>query len=167
VLVAVLAGLGYENHLVDPGLLVAFSEPGHLRWRSDRTAQRARVAALDQLHDWIASGSARAYMRDPACHPIRTPGYSFRPYLRLWLDIPPRAVSFDKADFAPNAPLLLLPTSTAAYERTMLRDLGRRSRAAITASPVFKRDYRRVAVSSRWELFADPACRAAHAPVTA
>jgi hypothetical protein len=131
-------------------------------WHADRQAQRYRVDALHGLHDWVASGTARAYLRDPACHPVRTPGYSFRPYLRLWLDIPPRAVSFDKADFAPNGPLLLLPTAAAGYERTMLRSLGERSRAAITARADFRREYRLVAASARWELYADGTCRSGH-----
>jgi hypothetical protein len=72
-------------------------------------------------------------------------------------------VSFDKADFAANGRLLLLPTSAAGYERTMLRSLGQRSRAALTARPEFRRDYRLVAASARWELYADAACRAGHA----
>lgn len=142
------------------GFAVALGAGGRVRsWNADRRAQRARVSALEDLRGWVASGTARAYLRDPACHPIRTPGYSFRPYLRLWTDVPPRSVSFDLADFVPNGRLLLLPTTTADYEATMLGDLGRSSRKAITADPRFARGYRRVAGDRRWDLYADVGCR--------
>jgi hypothetical protein len=130
-------------------------------WNAQRRAQEARVSALEDLRGWVGSGTARAYLRDPACHPIRTPGYSFRPYLRLWTDVPPRSVSFDLADFTPNGRLLLLPTAAAGYERTMLGGLGRASREAITAAPGFSRGYRLVARDRRWDLYADFACRRA------
>jgi hypothetical protein len=141
---------------------VALGADGRVRsWNADRRAQRARVSALEDLRRWAGSGTARVYLRDPACHPIRTPGYSFRPYLRLWTDVPPRSVSFDLADFTPNGRLLLLPTAAAGYERTMLGGLGRASRAAIIADPRFARGYRRVAGNRRWDLYADAACRRA------
>jgi hypothetical protein len=130
-------------------------------WNADRRAQQARVNALEDLRGWVGSGTARAYLRDPACHPIRTPGYSFRPYLRLWTDVPPRSVLFDLADLLPDGRLLLLPTPAAGYEATMLGGLGRASREAITADPRFASDYRRVAGDRRWDLYADAACRRA------
>ena len=131
------------------------------KWRGDRTVQRERVAALDGLHAFVSRAPERAVLRAPACHPVRTPGYAFRPYLRLWLDVPPRAVSFDQRDFAPDAPLLLLPRDRVRSQLTMLGNLGARSRAAISASPRFRRDYRRVAGGAGWDLYADRACRRA------
>ena len=49
VLVAVLAGLDHEDHLVDAGGLVALDELGDLVGRADRAAQRAEPL-LQQLH---------------------------------------------------------------------------------------------------------------------
>lgn len=128
-------------------------------WRADRAQQAERVEALQELRAWAASRSLQVVARDPACRPLRTPGYSFRPYLRLWLDVPATDVAFDLDDAAPREPAVLLPTADDDYQRAMLSTLGRDTRAAVFADARQRRRLRLIGASPEWDLYASARCR--------
>ena len=132
-------------------------------WDSHRRDQQQRVALIDHLQDWATAPAQRAYLVAPACHPIRVPGYGYRPFLRYWLNVPARAVAFDFGDAAPTRGVVLLPTPADGYQRRMLRDVGRTTRSNVLAGPGFAERFRRVSRTSRWELYAAPDCRRAAA----
>jgi hypothetical protein len=132
-------------------------------WDSHRHDQAQRVALVDRLEAWVTAPAQRAYLTAPACHPIRTPGYGYRPYLRYWLDVPARAVAFSFRDAAPRDGAVLLPTPADDYQRRVLAGIGRSTRANVLARPQFRERLRRVARTSRWELYAAPRCRRAAA----
>jgi hypothetical protein len=134
-------------------------------WDSHRRDQEERVALIDHLEAWATARAQRAYLTAPACHPIRVPGYGYRPYLRYWLNVPARAVAFGFRDPAPTRGIVLLPTPAEAYQRRMLASVGRTTRANVLARPRFAARFRRVARTSRWELYAAPGCRSAAARV--
>jgi hypothetical protein len=131
------------------------------RWQAHRTTQDKRVELLEHLRRWVTAPTPRSYLAQPACHPLLTPGYGYRPYLRFWLDVPPRAVAFHFADILPARGAVLLPTAADAYQRVMLADVGRLTRSRVLRSQQFHARFRQVARSSRWELYAAPACRRA------
>lgn len=133
------------------------------QWDSHRRDQAERVALLDHLQPWATAPAQRAYLTAPACHPIRVPGYGYRPYLRYWLNVPARAVAFDFGDAAPKRGIVLLPTQADGYQRRMLASVGRTTRANVLARRRFAERFRRVAGTSRWELYAAPGCRRAAA----
>ncbi|MBW3609208.1 MAG: hypothetical protein KY463_12790, partial [Actinobacteria bacterium] len=132
-------------------------------WDSHRRDQEQRVALIDHLQPWATAPAQRAYLTAPACHPIRVPGYGYRPYLRYWLNIPARAVAFNFGDATPERGIVLLPTSADNYQRRMLASVGRTTRASLLARPGFTERFRRVARTPRWELYAAPRCRRAAA----
>ncbi len=132
-------------------------------WDSHRRDQEQRVALIDHLQDWATAPTQRAYLASPACHPIRVPGYGYRPYLRYWLNVPASAVAFRLRDPPPKRGILLLPTPVDGYQRRMLASIGRTTRANVLAQPGFDKRFRRVARTSRWELYAAPRCRRAAA----
>jgi hypothetical protein len=127
-------------------------------WNVDRRAQAGRVLLLDDLRDWATSPAASRWLENPSCWPIRTPGYGYRPYLRYWLDVPPKAVAFSFRRVDPSRGLILLPTRRDRYQRIMLGDAGERTHAAVLADPGFRRVFSRVAGTSRWDLYAPPSC---------
>jgi hypothetical protein len=61
----------------------------------------------------------------------------------------------------PEGGTVLLPTPVDRYQRRMLADVGERTRANVLARPGIAARFRRVARSSRWELYAAPGCRRA------
>jgi hypothetical protein len=130
-------------------------------WNVQRREQAQRVALVGHLEDWATAPVQRAYLTASACHPIRIPGYGYRPYLRYWLDVPARAVAFAFRDASPRSGVVLLPTAADGYQHRMLASIGRSTRAHVLADPGFAQRFRRVARSSRWELYAAPACRSA------
>ena len=130
-------------------------------WESHRRDQEERVALIDRLKPWVTARPQRVYLTAPACHPIRIPGYGYRPYLRYWLDVPARAVAFRFHDAAPQRGTVLLPTPADGYQRRMLAGIGRTTRANVLAQPGFSKRFRRVSRTSRWELYAAPDCRRA------
>ena len=132
-------------------------------WDSHRVEQEERMALIDHLKDWTTAPAQRAYLTAPACHPIRVPGYGYRPYLRYWLNVPARAVAFSFRDAAPKRGIVLLPTPADRYQRRMLASVGRTTRANVLARPRFAERFRSVARTSRWELYAAPGCRRAAA----
>ena len=132
-------------------------------WDSHRRDQEERVALVDHLQAWATAPAQRAYLTAPACHPIRVPGYGYRPYLRYWLNVPARAVAFNFGDAAPERGSVLLPTPADRYQRRMLASVGRTTRANVLARGRFTQRFRRVARTSRWELYAAPRCRRAAA----
>jgi hypothetical protein len=131
------------------------------RWREHRRAQATRVDLLEHLRHWATSPGPRSYLTEAACRPILTPGYGYRPYLRLWLDVPPRAVAFHFGDASPSRGLVVLPTAADDYQSVMLADVGRATRRRVLAGSRFRARFRRVARSSHWEMYAEPACRRA------
>ncbi|HEV2777427.1 MAG TPA: hypothetical protein VGV90_17690, partial [Solirubrobacteraceae bacterium] len=132
-------------------------------WDSHRDDQAQRVVLVDHLQAWATAPAQRAYLTAPACHPIRVPGYGYRPYLRYWLNVPARAVAFSFRDATPERGTVLLPTPADDYQRRTLVTIGRSTRANVLAEPAFAARFRRVARSSRWELYAAPRCRRAAA----
>jgi hypothetical protein len=138
------------------GVLVALRAP---LWESHHRRQAGRVMLLEQLRSWTAAPTQRAYLTQPACWPVRTPGYGYRPYLRYWLDVPPRAVAFRFHDSAPDGGSVLMPTAIDGYQRLMLADAGRLTRDRVLRDSAFTSRFRRVAHSSRWELYASAGCR--------
>ena len=132
-------------------------------WDSHRQNQEERVALVGHLHDWADLPAQRAFLRPSACHPIRVPGYGYRPYLRFWLNVPARAVAFHFDDSMAGGGTVLLPTPVDGYQRRMLAGVGRSTRANLVGRRAFTGRFRRVARSSRWELYADPGCRRAAA----
>ncbi|MDX6677655.1 MAG: hypothetical protein QOE31_1707 [Solirubrobacteraceae bacterium] len=132
-------------------------------WNSHRRVQQQRVALIDHLQTWATAPAQRAYLTAAACHPIRVPGYGYRPYLRYWLDVPARAVAFRFSDADPTAGSVLLPTPADGYQRRVLAGVGRSTRANVLAGRRFVKRFRRVAHTSRWELYAAPGCRRAAA----
>jgi hypothetical protein len=132
-------------------------------WDAHRRDQEERVVLVEHLESWATAPAQRAYLTAPACHPIRVPGYGYRPYLRYWLDVPARAVAFDFRDAAPQGGVVLLPTPADGYQRRMLASVARTTRANVLATPQFAVRFRRVARTSRWELYAAPSCRRAAA----
>ena len=132
-------------------------------WDGDRHEQEERVALVDHLEAWATARAQRAYLTAPACHPIRVPGYGYRPYLRYWLNVPSRAVAFRFHDASPDRGVVLLPTPAEGYQRRMLVSVGRTARANVLAGHPFTERFRRVAHTSRWELYAAPGCRRAAA----
>ena len=133
-------------------------------WDVARRNQRERVALVDHLHDWATAPARRAYLASPECHPIRVPGGGYRPYLRYWLDVPPRAVAFRfVGNFVPARGSVMLPTPADRYQHRMIASFGERTRARVLAQPRFAARFRLVARGSRWELYAAPGCRAAAA----
>ncbi len=132
-------------------------------WDNHRRHQEERVALVDHLQAWASMPAQRTYLASPACHPIRVPGYGYRPYLRYWLNVPARAVAFHFRDATPDGGTVLLPTPADDYQRRTLATVGRTSRSNVLAEPEFAERFRRVASSSRWELYAAPRCRRAAA----
>jgi len=143
--------------------IVVLANDRERSWDSHRRDQEERVALIDHLEAWTTARAQRAYLTAPACHPIRVPGYSYRPYLRYWLNVPARAVAFGFRDPAPQRGIVLLPTPADGYQRRMLAGIGRTTRANVLARPRFAERFRRVARTSRWELYAAPGCRRAAA----
>ena len=129
----------------------------------DTDAQAVKVGQIDRLEAFVGADPARRVLATPACRPIYVPGYGFRPYLRLWLDVPARDVAFTFLDPAPARGSILLPTPAGDYQRLNLDGLGRTVRARVLATPAFRRTYRRVAADPAWDLYAGPACRASAA----
>ena len=132
-------------------------------WDAQRRAQEERVALIGHLEDWATAPAQRAYLTSRACHPIRVPGYGYRPYLRYWLNVPARAVAFHFRDARPAGGTVLLPTPADGYQRRTLAAVGRNTRANVLAEPGFAARFRVVARTSRWELYAGPGCRRAAA----
>lgn len=130
-------------------------------WDGDRRDQEERVALIGHLQDWATAPDQRAYLTPRACHPIRVPGYGYRPYLRYWLNVPARAVAFHFRDATPERGTVLLPTPVDGYQRRILARAGRTARSNVLAEPGFAGRFRRVARTSRWELYADSRCRRA------
>ena len=143
--------------------IVVLANDRERSWDSHRRDQQQRVALLDHLQPWATAPAQRAYLTAAACHPIRVPGYGYRPYLRYWLNIPARAVAFNFGSAAPKQGIVLLPTPADDYQRRMLASVGRTTRASVLAGPRFAERFRRVARTSRWELYAAPGCRRAAA----
>jgi hypothetical protein len=143
--------------------IVVLANDRERSWDSHRRNQEERVALVDHLEAWATARAQRAYLTAPACHPIRVPGYGYRPYLRYWLNVPARAVAFSFRDAAPTRGIVLLPTPADDYQRRMLVSVGRTTRANVLAGPRFAERFRRVARTSRWELYAVPGCRRAAA----
>ncbi len=130
-------------------------------WSGHRHAQDRRVTFLEHLREWATASEQRSFLTAPACRPIRVPGYGYRPYLRFWLDVPPRAVSFHFAEVTPRDGTVLLPTAADGYQRLMLVDIGRRTRNSLLSRRDFGARFRKVAASERWELYAGERCRRA------
>ena len=143
--------------------IVVLANDRERSWDSHRRDQKERVALITHLEAWTTARTQRAYLTAPACHPIRVPGYGYRPYLRYWLNVPARAVAFHFRDAAPKRGIVLLPTPADGYQRRMLASVGRTTRANVLARPRFAERFRRVARTSRWELYAAPRCRRAAA----
>ena len=133
-------------------------------WDNHRRYQEERVALIDHLQEWATAPAQRAYLASPACHPIRVPGYGYRPYLRYWLNVPARAVAFHFRDATPEKGAVLLPTPAADYQRRTLVTVGRTTRSNVLAESEFSGRFLLVARTSRWELYGDPGCRRAAAP---
>lgn len=131
------------------------------KWDGHRHAQGRRVALLEHLRTFATAPLARSYLAEPGCRPVLTPGYGYRPYLRFWLDVPPRAVAFQFVDASPPRGVVLLPTARDGYQRVMLADVGRRARANVLGAARFGSRFRLVARSAGWELYAGAACRRA------
>jgi hypothetical protein len=132
-------------------------------WDTHRRAQEDRATLVEHLHEWVTAPARRAYLASPACHPIGIPGGRYRPYLRLWLRMPPRGTAVRFRDSPPKAGAVLLPTPLDGYQRAMLGSRGRSTRASVLGRPRFGARFRLVARSPRWELYAVPACRRAAA----
>jgi hypothetical protein len=128
-------------------------------WNTHHRRQAGRVQLLEQLQSWATAPAARAYLTAPGCWPVRTPGYGYRPYLRYWLDVPPRAVAFRFEDASPEHGTVLLPTTIDGYQRLMLGNVGRLTRERVLGDSRFDAHFRRVARSTRWELYASRLCR--------
>lgn len=141
--------------------IVVLADDRERSWDSHRHDQKERVALIGHLESWATARPQRAYLTAPACHPIRVPGYGYRPYLRYWLNVPARAVAFHFGDAAPKRGSVLLPTPADGYQRRMLASVGRTTRANVLAGPGFAERFSRVARTSRWELYAAPDCRRA------
>jgi hypothetical protein len=131
------------------------------RWETHRGAQAGRVELLDHLREWATAPRVRSFLSAPGCRPVLVPGYGYRPYLRFWLDVPPRAVAFHFSDATPMRGTVLLPTAVDRYHRIMLADVGRATRARVLSDPAFVERFRRVAGSPRWDLYASASCRRA------
>ena len=144
-------------------MIVVLAGDRERTWDSHRRDQEQRVALIDRLQPWATAPAQRAYLTAPACHPIRVPGYGYRPYLRYWLNVPARAVAFNFGDATPEQGVVLLPTPADDYQRRMLASVGRTTRASLLAQAGFAERFRRVARTSRWELYAAPRCRRAAA----
>ncbi|HWC25179.1 MAG TPA: hypothetical protein VG474_01225, partial [Solirubrobacteraceae bacterium] len=136
-------------------------------WDNHRRDQEERVALIDHLQHWATAPAQRAYLASPACHPIRVPGYGYRPSLRYWLNVPARAVAFHFRHATPERGTVLLPTPVDRYQRRMLATVGRTTRSNVLAEHEFAERFRVVARTSRWELYAGPGCRRAAADVVA
>jgi hypothetical protein len=132
-------------------------------WDAHRRHQEERVALIDHLRQWATAPAQRAYLASSACHPIGVPGGGYRPYLRYWLDVPARTVAFHFGNATPDRGTVLLPTPVDGYQRRMLATVGRTTRANVLARPQFAARFRVVARTSRWELYAERACRRAAA----
>lgn len=132
-------------------------------WDSHRRAQEERVALARHLHEWVAAPAQNAYLTSPACRPIGIPGGRYRPYLRYWLQLAPRHTAVHFGDPPLIAGVVLLPTPVDGYQRAMLGSRGRNTRASVLARPRFATRFRLAASTSRWELYAAPACRRAAA----
>jgi hypothetical protein len=130
-------------------------------WDGHRHAQERRVTFLEHLRRWATDTPQRAYLTAPGCRPIRVPGYAYRPFLRYWLDVPPRAVSFYVPDATPLDGIVLLPTPADHYQSLMLIHVGRQMRDNFLGDPRFSKRFHRVAATARWELYAGKACRRA------
>jgi hypothetical protein len=148
------AGIG----LMSVALVVLAVDRAEL-WDSHRQRQEGRVELLEHLHRWATAPRPHAYLAEPRCWPVRTPGYGYRPYLRLWVDVPPRAIAFHFDDATPERGLVLLPTARADYQRLMLTDVGRLTRQRVLRASRFAASFRRVAHSDHWELYASGVCR--------
>jgi hypothetical protein len=130
-------------------------------WDGHRHAQERRVTFLEHLRRWTDAPAQRAYLTEPACLPIRVPGYAYRPYLRFWLDVPARAVLFHFGDLTPDEGTVLLPTAADRFQSLMLVGVGRRTRDGVLSARSFSARFRKVAASPRWELYAGEECRRA------
>lgn len=150
------AGTGF---LALAAIVLVGLRAGH--WDGHRHAQERRVALLEQLRRWAVATPPRDYLTAPACRPIRVPGYGYRPFLRYWLDVPPRAVSFYVPDATPQDGIVLLPKAPDDYQSLMLIHVGRQTRENFLGDPQFSKRFRVVAASVRWELYAGRTCRRA------
>lgn len=139
--------------------LIVLAGPRIELWETHHRRQAGRVQLLEQLRGWATAPTARAYLTQPDCWPVRIPGDGYRPYLRFWLDVPPEAVSFRFNDADAGGGLILLPTSIDGYQRLMLTDVGRLTRRHVLRDSRFAAQFRRVASSARWDLYAGPRCR--------
>ena len=119
--------------------IVVLADDRDRMWDSHRRVQAVRVTLLDHLEAFATAPAQRAYLTNPACHPIRVPGYGYRPYLRYWLDVPARAVAFTFYEPDPEGGLVLLPTPADNYQRRMLVNVGRTTRAAVLGRRRFRR----------------------------
>jgi len=144
--------------LMSVALIVLAGERVEL-WDGHRQRQEGRVELLEHLRRWATAPTPRAYLAEPICWPVSTPGYGYRPYLRFWLDVPPRAVAFRFVDATPDRGVVLLPTAVDGYQRLMLTDIGRLTRRRVLRDSEFVARFRRVARSPRWELYASADCR--------
>jgi hypothetical protein len=138
----------------------AFAVPGVIaHWNTDREYQADKVMLLDDAKAFATHSPAERYLRDPRCHPIYTPGYGYRPYLRYWLDVPTRAVAYSFLEVSPPRGSVLLPTSADRYQRAMLAGIGESTTKTVLANEDFRRRYRLVASNDRWQLYGDAACQ--------
>jgi hypothetical protein len=129
------------------------------QWDAHREQQARAVELIEHLQGWATAPTPRAYLTEPACWPVRIPGYGYRPYLRFWLDVPPKAVAFQFADMTPVHGVVLLPTAADGYQHLLLAEDGRITRTRVLGGGRFMARYRRVAHSPGWDLYATRACR--------
>jgi hypothetical protein len=146
--------------------LVVFAGTRADLWSTHHQRQVGRVELLEQLHRWATAPAARAYLTAPRCWPLRTPGYGYRPYLRYWLDVPPRAVAFRFEDSSPDRGAVLFPTRIDSYQRLMLGDVGRLIRKRVLRDSRFGVRFEQVAHSSRWQLYVSRDCQRTVQPST-